>query len=365
MPKSEAKREDIDETDGKLTKADWKFVDIEPLDPGRVRLVLTRPARATVSPGRGQLPRPVVVRRLAARFESSMQPENPHQPAAAARRRLLVWALALAAMTVASVAWTTPPARALLDPQALLALLAAFNGHPAAPWVVLAGFLVGGLLVLPVTFMVVVAVATFGATEGFLYALGGATLSGTLSFAIGRRLGHRQVERLAGSRLHAVSRRLGDAGITAIAAVRMVPVTHFTVVSLVAGASHIRARDFVAGTVLGVAQGSAPSRSSSTGSRRPPASPASSTSAGWRSSPPLSSPRCSRSVTSCAALTPGPARNPASTHGHGHAQRRLGRRLQAARHARRRPAPVHARLRRRAPAPGRARGRAGRRSAPS
>lgn len=175
--------------------------------------------------------------------------------AATARRRLLVWAVVLAVLTVVSLAWTLPPVRELIHPRALLAALAAFSEHPAAPWVVLAGFLVGGLLILPVTLMVVLTVAAFGPVTGFLYALGGATLSGTLSFIIGRMLGHRQVARLTGSRLHAVSMKLRDTGITAVAAVRMLPVTHFTIVSLVAGASHIRARDFVVGTILGMAPG--------------------------------------------------------------------------------------------------------------
>lgn len=180
---------------------------------------------------------------------------DPDESRATARRRLLAWALVLVALTMAALAWTLAPVRALIDPRALLAALEAFSAHPAAPWVVLAGFLVGGLLVLPVTLMVVLTVAAFGPVTGFLYALGGATLSGTLSFAIGRALGHRQVARLTGSRLHAVSLRLRDAGVTAVAAARMLPVTHFTIVSLVAGATHIRARDFIAGTILGMAPG--------------------------------------------------------------------------------------------------------------
>ncbi|MEX2575957.1 MAG: VTT domain-containing protein, partial [Halofilum sp. (in: g-proteobacteria)] len=91
--------------------------------------------------------------------------------------------------------------------------------------------------------------------EGFFYALSATTLSGLASFAIGRGLGRRQVDRLAGSRVHDISLKLSRAGVTTVAAVRMLPITHFTVVSLVAGASHIRIRDFVAGTVLGMAPG--------------------------------------------------------------------------------------------------------------
>jgi len=129
------------------------------------------------------------------------------------------------------------------------------GGHPAAPWLILAGFVLGGLIALPVTVMVVLAAAAFGPIQGFLVGLGGSTLSACTSFAIGRLLGHRQLAALAGSRVHAVSLKLRAGGVTAIAALRMMPVTHFTVVSLVSGVSHVRLRDFIAGTVIGMAPG--------------------------------------------------------------------------------------------------------------
>lgn len=127
--------------------------------------------------------------------------------------------------------------------------------HPEAIWVILVGFVVGGVIALPVTVMVVLTAAAFDPLAGFLLGLAGATLSGTISFVIGRVLGHGVVVQLAGTRLHRVSLKLRDGGITAIAAVRMMPVTHFTIVSLIAGASHIRTRDFLAGTVIGMAPG--------------------------------------------------------------------------------------------------------------
>lgn len=172
---------------------------------------------------------------------------------AATRRRLLAWALVILAVTGLALAWTVTPLRDLADPRVLLALLQRFGDHGAAPWVLLAGFVVGGLLALPVTVMVVLAVAAFGPVLGFVYALGGATLAAGMNFAIGRLLGHRQVAELTGSRLQAVSLKLREGGVLAIVAARMMPVTHFTIVSLVAGASHIRTRDFLLGTVLGIA----------------------------------------------------------------------------------------------------------------
>ena len=175
--------------------------------------------------------------------------------ASVARRRLLVCAAVLVLLICLSLVWLLSPLRELIDLPSLLAMLRSFGGNPAAPWLVLAGFLVGGLVALPVTVVVVLAVATFGPVAGFMYALGGVTLSGSLNFAIGRALGHRHVAQLTGSRLHAVSMKLRRGGVTAIAAVRMMPVTHFGAVSLIAGVSHMRVRDFIIGTAVGMAPG--------------------------------------------------------------------------------------------------------------
>jgi len=64
-------------------------------------------------------------------------------------------------------------------------------------------------------------------------------------------LGHETVRRLAGSRLNKISRRLAQKGVLAIIAVRIIPVAPFSLINLVAGASHIRFRHFFIGTLLG------------------------------------------------------------------------------------------------------------------
>lgn len=176
-------------------------------------------------------------------------------PAPRTRRRWLPW-IALALVCAAlSLLWSFTPARELIDPGRLVAGLQALGEQAAAPWLVLGGFVLGGLIALPVTLMVVTAIVMLGPWIGFLCALGGATLSATVAFGLGHGLGHRALAHMAGSRLHELSLRLRGAGIIVVAALRMVPVAHFTVTSLVAGASHIRLRDFVIGTLLGMAPG--------------------------------------------------------------------------------------------------------------
>lgn len=172
-----------------------------------------------------------------------------------ARRRLLGWAIALLGFLALAAAWSWTPLRELVRPSELADWLALVRHEPWAPLLVLAGFLLGGLLALPVTLMTVLTVTTFGPLLGFAYALIGSTASGMLSFGIGRALGRSTVERLAGGRVHRVSRYIGRHGLTAIAVLRMIPVAHFTVISLSAGVSHVRVRDFLFGTLLGMAPG--------------------------------------------------------------------------------------------------------------
>lgn len=174
-----------------------------------------------------------------------------------ARRRLLGWITIVVVVLALGLMWTVTPLGRFLRPTYAVAALDAFGAHPWAHWILLGGFVLGGLLAVPVTVMIVLTVAIFGAAEGAFWSLLGVTFSGALNFTIGRSLGHGYVAQVAGSRIRTVSLKLRDGGVVAIAALRMMPITHFTVVSLVAGASHVRLRDFLAGTILGMAPGTA------------------------------------------------------------------------------------------------------------
>src|SRR5262249_53875190 len=79
----------------------------------------------------------------------------------------------------------------------------------------------------------------------------GMTLSAMLTFGIGRLLGRRLMDHLSGSRVYRVSRALASRGILAVATLRIIPVAPFSIVNAIAGASHIRGKDFIIGTVLG------------------------------------------------------------------------------------------------------------------
>jgi uncharacterized membrane protein YdjX (TVP38/TMEM64 family) len=114
---------------------------------------------------------------------------------------------------------------------------------------------VAGLLVVPVTVLIAATGVVFGPLLGAIYALAGSLLSGLTTYLIGRSLGRETVRRLAGSRLNAISRKLAERGLLAIVLVRIVPVAPYSIVNIVAGASHIGLRDFLLGTAIGLAPG--------------------------------------------------------------------------------------------------------------
>jgi phospholipase D1/2 len=68
-------------------------------------------------------------------------------------------------------------------------------------------------------------------------------------------VGRDLVRRYAGERLNNLSKQLSRRGLLTIITLRIVPVAPFSVINLVAGASHIRFRDFALGTLVGLLPG--------------------------------------------------------------------------------------------------------------
>ncbi|MFP5349204.1 MAG: VTT domain-containing protein, partial [Gammaproteobacteria bacterium] len=172
-----------------------------------------------------------------------------------AHRRLMLGLGLLVTLLGLAAAWKWTPLGEWLNVETLSDYIALFSDGPAAPFIAIGAFLLGGVLVAPVTLLVVVTALAFGPVQGSIYSLVGSVASAALLYGIGHALGRNTVRRLAGSRLNRLSKRLGERGIIAITVLRMLPVAPFSVVNLVAGASHIRFRDFIIGTVLGLLPG--------------------------------------------------------------------------------------------------------------
>jgi len=178
---------------------------------------------------------------------------DEHKPHTA--RRIVLGVVTLATLLGLAAAWRWSPLGEWLDIDRLISQAQTLNAHPATPLLMIAGFAVAGSLAMPLTLLVVATVLAFGSLTGFFYSLVGAELSALLTYAVGQGAGRDLVRRYAGERLNSVSKQLSRRGVLTIITLRIVPVAPFAVINLVAGASHIRFRDFMLGTLIGLLPG--------------------------------------------------------------------------------------------------------------
>lgn len=199
--------------------------------------------------------------------EAVIDPETPMAPEALVtqfvpvekRRRLsgrYAW-LGVLALLLAGVAvlWQWTPLKQYMNIGMLTHLTETLARMPFSPLVILAAYVVGGLISVPITLMIAATGLVFGAVEGGAYAFIGTGASATVTYLLGRSLGRETVRRLAGPRINGLSERLAERGLVAMVILRVLPVAPFTVVNVIAGASQIGLRDYLLGTLIGMGPG--------------------------------------------------------------------------------------------------------------
>jgi len=170
-------------------------------------------------------------------------------------RRLIGVGLLAIALALLAVAWRWTPLREVVNLASLVAFARQLEEMPFTPLAVVGSYVAAGLVMVPVMLLIAVTGIVFGPVFGSLYAIGGTMLSAAVAYGIGHWLGRETVQKLLGSRINKLSKRIARRGILAIVVIRMLPVAPFTVVNMVAGASHIRFRDYLIGTLLGMLPG--------------------------------------------------------------------------------------------------------------
>jgi len=171
------------------------------------------------------------------------------------RRRLMVFAALVLALLVLAAAWRWTPLQAFLSPERIGDHLASIPSAEGRATVAIGGFVVASLAMVPVTLLAVIGGVVFGGWQAFAYVISGALLASAAGFFIGRWLGRGAIERLSGSRVENLSKRLATRGVVAVALLRLVPVAPFAVFNLVAGTSHLGVRQFLVGSLIGLAPG--------------------------------------------------------------------------------------------------------------
>jgi phosphatidylserine/phosphatidylglycerophosphate/cardiolipin synthase-like enzyme/uncharacterized membrane protein YdjX (TVP38/TMEM64 family) len=198
---------------------------------------------------------------LAGVVERLADPPRPIRPVRLARhllarlRPLLVaLACALAVLGIA-LAWRYTPLSDLATADNVHSVMRSVHDEPWAIVVVVAVFVLAGVIVFPLNLLVLTTAAVFGPWLGILYGGAGTVSSGLFMFFIGGRLGREALYRMLGERWRHGLEGVRKRGLLTVVTFRLLPIAPFTFVNLAAGASGIRFVDFLVGTLIGMLPG--------------------------------------------------------------------------------------------------------------
>jgi len=127
-----------------------------------------------------------------------------------------------------------------------------------SPWVfaaVSAIYVAALLVIFPLSILVAVTGLVFGPLWGFVYATLGTLCSSMVSYAVGKRLGREALLDYGGRHLNGLSRYLSGRGVRAMVIINLLPLAPFTLTNMMAGAFHLRFRDYMIGSTLGIVPG--------------------------------------------------------------------------------------------------------------
>ncbi len=181
--------------------------------------------------------------------------ETPEEDEQAMRSKGWYFLLALLAALLLWALWHWSPLNQWLNVTTLLAAADYVRASSMTVPIVLGIYLLGSCLMFPINLLILATALSFGSITGFLLALSGSLLGGLASYLLGRWLGRDAVQKLAGKKVNQLSRKLARRGWLTVSLIRVVPIAPFTIVNMVAGASHISARSFIIGTAVGMCPG--------------------------------------------------------------------------------------------------------------
>jgi len=159
--------------------------------------------------------------------------------------------LLLALFLVLSMTWRWTPINEWINLRTIVEWQSSVRNQTGAFYFVVGAYVLGSLVLFPVTVLNVATVLTFGLIRGNAYALAGWLISAAAGYAIGLAFGHNLLKRLAGPRLDRLLEQAAGHGFLTVLTMRILPVAPFTVVNVFAGASWIRFRDFMLASLVG------------------------------------------------------------------------------------------------------------------
>jgi len=192
--------------------------------------------------------RPVLMDRMIDQFVRDEKPKS-------LKRHLFTAAVTLLILLTMAAAWRWTPLSEWIDIKQMASWAGSLKGSAFLGGGIIGAYIVGSLVMVPVTLLVGATALVFPPLKASLYALIGCLFSAAATYAIGARLGKGLIRKIGGQKINRLEKTLAKHGLLTVAIVRNLPVAPFTVVNLFAGASRIRFRDYLLGTAIGMTPG--------------------------------------------------------------------------------------------------------------
>jgi uncharacterized membrane protein YdjX (TVP38/TMEM64 family) len=170
-------------------------------------------------------------------------------------RQIWIAVAILALLFGAAAAWKWTPLAGMIEIDTVATWVVSVRNHPARPIIIMAAYVVGSLLLLPITVLIMATAVVFGPILGSAYSFAGSLLAAAVTYAVGYFLGKDFIRQITGPKWKRVERKISQTGILAVAVMRLLPVAPFTVVNIISGAFQVPLWQYVLGSLLGLAPG--------------------------------------------------------------------------------------------------------------
>jgi phospholipase D1/2 len=154
-----------------------------------------------------------------------------------------------------AVMWNRTPLADVVNIQSMAQWGASLGESPFSLLVVIGAYMAGGVVMFPITLLIVTTALVFQPVPAIIYAVIGSLSNALITYGIGLIMGKQTIGKIAGRKINRLRKRLRKNGILAIAVIRNIPFAPYTIVNIVSGALRVNLKDYLIGTALGMSPG--------------------------------------------------------------------------------------------------------------
>jgi phospholipase D1/2 len=186
---------------------------------------------------------------------TELHADDPHVPKRGGLMRWTTIVPGLLMLAAIVALWSTGVLERFNSPERIADVLRSARDAPLGVAYTVLAFVLGSLVLVPITVLIAGTLLVFGAARGFAFALLGMQLAAIVTYAVGRALGARVFDRVTGPRIARFRASLQRNAFAASIGARLLPVGNFTLINALIGSMRVPFFVFFCGSALGAAPG--------------------------------------------------------------------------------------------------------------